>query len=83
MSKKQHNTINITFTDDLYKRLMSLVEKTKVKNKEDVILSALRLYEFIVNEAENNPDGELIKVLTGIANPQPIIKMDCYITLVK
>lgn len=69
MSKKQHNTINITFTGDSHERLKSLVEKTKAKNVEEVILRSLRLYEFIVNEAENNPDGELIKVLTGIANP--------------
>ena len=69
MSKKQRNTINITFTDDSHERLKSLVEKTKAKNVEEVVLRSLRLYEFIVNEAENNPNGELIKVLTGIESP--------------
>ena len=69
MSKKQRNTINITFTDDSRERLKSLVEKTKAKNVEEVILRSLRLYEFIVNEAENNPGGELIKVLTSIESP--------------
>ena len=69
MQKKESNQINITFTDDSYKRLKSLVEKTKAKNVEEVILRSLRLYEFIVNEAENNPNGELIKVLTSIESP--------------
>ena len=69
MQKKESNQINITFTDDSHERLKSLVEKTKAKNVEEVILRSLRLYEFIVNEAENNPNGELIKVLTSIESP--------------
>ena len=69
MLKKESNQINIKFTDDSHERLKSLVEKTKAKNVEEVILRSLRLYEFIVNEAENNPNGELIKVLTSIESP--------------
>ncbi len=69
MSKKQRNTINITFTDDSHERLKSLVEKTKAKNVEEVILRSLRLYEFIVFSPILTLPSIVTSSPTGIESP--------------